>query len=129
MPNAFAQQSAGSAKASANLLLEREWAFYLDLEQLPKRKVDASCAVLNALQERSLSVAQSASLVGQLHPQHSKLLVEAGWVEATATAVSAGNFTFNEEHRLTVEQQSAVDAINQTSVLPAASDAMHRKVW
>jgi len=103
LPVALKQVLTYSLSASGRLL---------DLEQLPKRKV-VQLRILNALQERSLSVAQVRAL-SPTAPATLKLLVEAGWVEATATAVSAGNFTFNEEHRLTVEQQSAVDAINQT---------------
>jgi len=83
----------------------------LDLTQLPKRRA-VQLRILLALQQQPLSSAQikamSPSAMATL-----KLLIASGWVEAGASAVSSPAFTFNEEHKLTVEQQLAVDAVNQ----------------
>ena len=83
----------------------------LDLAQFPKRRA-VQLRILKALQERALSSAQLKA-ISPSAPATLKLLIEAGWVEANTCVTAAGNFTFNEEHLLTVEQQSAVDVVNQ----------------
>lgn len=82
----------------------------LDLSQFPKRRV-VQLRILTALQEHALSPALLKA-ISPAAPATLKLLIESGWVEASAD-VAPGNFTFNEEHTLTAEQQSAVDAVNQ----------------
>ena len=85
----------------------------LDLEQLPKRK-QVQLRILTALQERPLSVAQVRAL-SPTAPATLKLLVDAGWVEASDANIAPVNFVFNEAHQLTAEQQAAVDAVNQAT--------------
>ena len=85
----------------------------LDLEQLPKRK-QVQLRILTALQERPLSVAQVRAL-SPTAPATLKLLVDAGWVEASDANIAPVNFVFNEAHQLTSEQQTAVDAVNQAT--------------
>lgn len=83
----------------------------LHLEQLPKRKV-VQLRILNALQEHPLSAAQ-VRLLSPTAPAALKLLVDAGWVEATDANIAPANFVFNEAHQLTAAQQAAADAVNQ----------------
>ena len=83
----------------------------LDLEQLPRRKV-VQLRILTALQQHTLSAAQ-VRLLSPTGPATLKLLADAGWVEATDANFAPANFVFNEAHQLTVEQQAAVDAVNQ----------------
>jgi primosomal protein N' (replication factor Y) len=83
----------------------------LSLAEFPKRKL-VQLRILTALQEQVLSHAQIKAL-SPTAPAALKLLLEAGWVEASAAILPAASFTFNEEHRLTAEQQAAVDAVNQ----------------
>ena len=83
----------------------------LDLEQLPKRKA-VQLRILTALQQRPLSVAQVRAL-SPTAPATLKLLVDAGWVEASDANITPADFVFNEAHQLTAEQQAAVDAVNQ----------------
>ena len=85
----------------------------LDLEQLPKRK-QVQLRILAALQQRPLSVAQVRAL-SPTAPATLKLLVDAGWVEASDANIAPANFVFNEAHQLTAEQQAAVDAVNQAT--------------
>lgn len=83
----------------------------LDLEQLPKRK-HVQLRILTALRANALSAVQ----VKALSPSASatlKVLMEAGWVEASVVNTYSANFTFNARHELTTEQQSAVDTVNQ----------------
>lgn len=82
----------------------------LDLAQLPKRK-QVQLRILLALQEVSLSAAQIKA-ISATAPAALKQLIEAGWVEAGEASAPCAKFTFNEEHRLTAEQQAAVDAVN-----------------
>jgi primosomal protein N' (replication factor Y) len=83
----------------------------LDLQTLPKRKA-VQLRLLTALQEGSLSTAQ-IRVVSASAPAALKLLIEAGWVVASAEPTKQKKFTFNEAHQLTQEQQVAVDAVNQ----------------
>ncbi|HQS56760.1 MAG: primosomal protein N' [Gallionellales bacterium 35-53-114] len=83
----------------------------LDLDQLPKRK-QVQLRILRALQEGSLSAAQIKA-ISATAPAALKQLIEAGWVEAGEASAPCAKFTFNEEHRLTAEQQAAVDAVNR----------------
>ncbi|HUX91791.1 MAG TPA: primosomal protein N' [Gallionellaceae bacterium] len=83
----------------------------LNLAEWPKRKA-VQLRVLTALQQSAQSAAQIKA-ISTTAPAALKLLLEAGWVEAGVSAAHAANFTFNEQHQLTAEQQSAVDAVNR----------------
>jgi primosomal protein N' (replication factor Y) len=83
----------------------------LDLAQLPKRKA-VQLRILTALQQHPLSVTQ-VRLLSPTAPATLKLLVDAGWVEASDANLAPANFVFNEAHQLTAEQQAAVNAVNQ----------------
>jgi primosomal protein N' (replication factor Y) len=84
----------------------------LILADFPKRKA-MQLRILNALQDRSLNATQIKTL-SPTAPAALKILIESGWVDATTTVRENSNFTFDEEHQLTGEQQIAVDAVNQT---------------
>ena len=83
----------------------------LDLTQFPKRRA-VQLRMLLALQQQPLSSAQ-IKVISPSAMVTLKLLITSGWVEAGASAISSPAFTFNEEHSLTVEQQLAVDTVNQ----------------
>ena len=83
----------------------------LDLALLPKRKT-VQLRILRALQEHTLSAAQVRAL-SPVAPATLKLLIEAGWVETCVENLNPAALTFNETHRLSAEQQSAVDTVNQ----------------
>jgi primosomal protein N' (replication factor Y) len=85
----------------------------LDLQLFPKRKM-VQLRLLAALKEAALSAAQIRALSATA-PAALKVLIEAGWVEASAHVVEKNKFTFNEAHCLTEEQQSAVNAVNQST--------------
>ena len=84
----------------------------LVLADFPRRKV-VQLRILIALQANSLSAAQ-IKMLSPSAPAALKILIESGWVDATTTALSNSNFnfTFDEEHQLTGEQQIAVAAVN-----------------
>jgi len=84
----------------------------LDLDQLPRRKV-VQLRILSALHEHTLNAVQVRG-VSPTAPAALKLLLENGWVEASVVNAHTENFAFNEVHCLSAEQQSAVDAVNQT---------------
>ncbi|MDH4285359.1 MAG: primosomal protein N', partial [Gallionellaceae bacterium] len=83
----------------------------LNLAEWPKRKM-VQLRILTMLQQGAHSAAQIKALATTA-PAALKLLIEAGWVEASATAAATHKFTFHEQHQLTAEQQAAVDAVNQ----------------
>jgi primosomal protein N' (replication factor Y) len=85
----------------------------LNLAEWPKRKV-VQLRVLTALQQGALSAAQLKTISATV-PASLKLLIEAGWVEESAPVAVPASFTFNKEHRLTAEQQDAVDAVNRVT--------------
>lgn len=85
----------------------------LDTDSLPKRQV-VQRRVLGALREGSRSAADLRALSPSA-PAAIKALIEAGWVEACAPATPPASHVFNAEHRLTPEQQRAVDAVTRSS--------------
>ena len=82
----------------------------LILAEFPKRKV-VQLRLLVALQANSLSAAQ-VKMLSPTAPAALKILIASGWVEVTTTVRSNANFTFDEKHQLTSEQQFAVAAVN-----------------
>jgi primosomal protein N' (replication factor Y) len=85
----------------------------LNLAEWPKRKA-VQLRVLTALQQGAQSATQLKSISSTV-PAALKQLIADGWVEASASVAASGNFTFNEEHQLTAEQQAAVDAVNRVT--------------
>ena len=101
----------------------------LDLEQLPKRK-RVQRRILDALQEGALSSKQ-VRVLAPTAMTTLKSLLESGWVQENTLSPSPSpasgrgwseaegegelsQVTFNNAHSLTIEQQHAVDAVNQT---------------
>lgn len=83
----------------------------LNLAEWPRRKA-VQLRILTALQNSVLSTVQ-VKAISSTASAALKLLIEAGWVQESATSTPASKFTFNEEHQLTVEQQAAVDVVNR----------------
>jgi primosomal protein N' (replication factor Y) len=85
----------------------------LNLAEWPKRKA-VQLRVLTALQQGAQSAAQIKT-ISTTAPAALKQLIEDGWVEVSVSAEVAAKFTFNEEHKLSAEQQAAVDAVNRVT--------------
>lgn len=83
----------------------------VDVGTLPKRRV-VQQRILLALRQVPMTGMQLRELSASA-PAALKLLIEAGWVQASAPTASATH-TFNDAHTLTAEQQQAVDAVTQT---------------
>jgi len=83
----------------------------LDLGLYPKRRV-IQLKILQALQKHALTIDQ-LKVISPTAATILKLLISQGLVEANEQATSSVEFSFNEEHKLTTEQQKAVDTIQQ----------------
>ena len=87
----------------------------LDLATLPKRRA-VQLRILQALTEAPRQMAQLRALASSASLALNALL-ESGWVEAVdvLSSVQPKRHTFSGAHQLSVEQQSAVDAVTQHS--------------
>jgi primosomal protein N' (replication factor Y) len=82
----------------------------LDTASLPKRRI-VQQRIIQALRHEPMSGARLRSLSSSA-PVALKALIEAGWVEFSKPVIRTTH-VFNNVHTLTVEQQSAVDAVKQ----------------